>query len=183
MAALDNTWRKIQLFDAAREGPQALTLVGHEDEVTCLAFAPQGDLASVSKDGTLRTWNLRTGQETSVRIVGADTESVVYSLQGDYFATGGSEGAKLWATSSSRLVRHWSDIGKVFWIAFDANGKRLAGGGREGDLKVWDVVDGKTLFVHRARGEIAGLEISSDSDSAVALGTSGNTRINKPHVS
>ena len=38
------------------------TLVGHTDNVICLAALPMGELASASADKTIRIWNPATSQ-------------------------------------------------------------------------------------------------------------------------
>lgn len=56
---------RITLWDTnTRE--KMLDLVGHTDVVSCLAFSPDGkQLASVSRDGTLRTWDMSELRQSS----------------------------------------------------------------------------------------------------------------------
>ena len=167
----------IQFFDPEPDKPQVLTLVGHEKVVRCLASTQNNELASVSGDGTLRSWNLRTGQETSVRTVAPSANTVAYSPDGRFIATGGSDGAKLWEADSRRLVQHWPEIGNVWWIDFDAGGERLAAGGGGKLLKLWDVADGTTLITQQTQGMIDGLEIDDDNNLLVVLGNSGSIEL------
>ena len=54
----------MKLWDAAT-GQETLTLKGHTDSVSSVAFSPDGQrLASGSWDGTVKVWDAGTGQET-----------------------------------------------------------------------------------------------------------------------
>jgi WD40 repeat protein len=77
------------------------TLRGHRDLVSAVAFAPDGGvLASASSDGTIRFWDLDTGQERSVL---ADGPKEVYDLR--------------FAKSGKMLVAAGSEPGTVAWFA------------------------------------------------------------------
>ena len=53
----------MKVWDAAT-GQETLTLKGHTDAVTSVAFSPDGKrLASASDDGTVKVWDAATGQE------------------------------------------------------------------------------------------------------------------------
>ena len=48
-----------------RRGDERATLEGHQGGVDCVAFSPDRQtLVSGSKDGTIRVWDLKTGEET-----------------------------------------------------------------------------------------------------------------------
>ena len=57
----------LKLWHAYRGGEEQATLKGHEDEVFCLAFSPNGkSLATGSADWTVRLWNLEKRTEPAV---------------------------------------------------------------------------------------------------------------------
>src|SRR5262249_2016794 len=84
----------------ARITPHAeRTLHGHRDEVHCLSLAPDGvTLATAGKDGTVRFWNVQTG-ESLPQILEHRTEVnwVTYSPSGKLLATACDHGiVTLW---------------------------------------------------------------------------------------
>jgi WD40 repeat protein len=87
----------------ARDGSPVLTLSGHTQSVTSLAFAPDGlRLVSASLDHTLRLWrlDLAQSQPTSERIFvghGGPVNSVAFSPNGQQVASGSDDGTlRLW---------------------------------------------------------------------------------------
>src|SRR2546421_9543280 len=77
-----------------------LTLEGHTDGVNSAMFSPDGSkLASASDDGTVRVWNVTTGQAERTFEGHTDwVNSVVFS----------PDGSKLASASRDRTVRVWS---------------------------------------------------------------------------
>ena len=78
-----------------------MTLKGHGDGVTSVAFSPDGKrLASCSTDKTIKLWDVATGQETlTLKGHYSMVMSVAYSREGQRLASGSFDGAiKLWDT-------------------------------------------------------------------------------------
>jgi WD40 repeat protein len=78
-------------------------LEGHKGPVWSLSFAPDGKtLATAGEDGTVRLWELATGQER-VRLTGhrGRVSAAAFAPDGDTLATGGIDGrALLWKLSA-----------------------------------------------------------------------------------
>ncbi|WP_069470017.1 NACHT and WD repeat domain-containing protein [Candidatus Marithrix sp. Canyon 246] len=124
--------------------PMEHTLKGHRGSVLSLAFSPDNNLlASASKDGTVRIWNLNTNTEigrlTQHR---GDVLSVAFSPNGKMIATGGEDSTIiLWDAATfksigSSLKNH--DF-KVWSVAFSPNGKYLASGSYDTNIIIWNV--------------------------------------------
>jgi len=86
-----NTGRLIRTFDKLWEvntGRLIRTFDGDSDGVFAVAFSPDGKTAlSDSDDGTIRLWNLQTGEEIAKMVVFEDGEWVTLTSQGYYVAS------------------------------------------------------------------------------------------------
>jgi len=87
---------------------QPTLFTGHTDEVTSVAFAPDGrTLASGSPDQTIKLWDVASGRE--VRTLSGHTHwvrSVAFSPDGRTLASGSYDNTiKLWDVASGQLIR------------------------------------------------------------------------------
>jgi WD40 repeat protein len=116
-------------------------------------------------DGTVKIWNLQTGQELlsftgHSNIVGHNSpfiESVALSPDGTHLATGSDDGtAKLWslapssagdAVTSQLLYTVTANNRAINIVAFSPDGKRVATGNGTGEsqIRIWDVATGQLL--------------------------------------
>lgn len=76
----------IYIYDCRQSFKLVKTLQGHKKGVTWLSVHPSGKiLLSVSKDGTLRTWNLIKGRCAYVTNLKLTSHFVSWSISGAYF--------------------------------------------------------------------------------------------------
>jgi WD40 repeat protein len=83
------------------------TLSGHKDVVMSVAFSPDGEvLASASLDGTLRLWNVQTGQFIrSLKGHKGYVYSVAFSPDGGVLASASGDGTlRLWNVQTGQLI-------------------------------------------------------------------------------
>ncbi|GLC48918.1 hypothetical protein PLESTB_000162900 [Pleodorina starrii] len=107
------------------EPPQPLMTLHHQDHVYGVDFAPNNvpALASISRDGTLATWDLRTGACTASVPHGhgtdskASVEGVRYSPGGLLLATWASKDGlvRLWHAASCTLLRELGGVELMAW--------------------------------------------------------------------
>lgn len=154
-------------------------LRGHADRVWAVAFHPvlTTVLASVSDDGFIIIWDIRTRHEIT-RFEGPASGAPVYSLafspNGKLLATGHGNGEIIfwdttsWAKDGQSLAGH---DGNVHSIAFNADGSRLVSGGADGQVIVWDV---HTRTIQRAFKEhtnwVWSVAFSPDGRAAISGG-------------
>jgi WD40 repeat protein len=123
----------------AATGQEGLTLKGHTDFVTAVAYSPDGKrLATASTDRTVKVWDSATGQE--VLSLKGQTGSVAFSPDGKRIVTGsGDNTVKVWDadTGQELFSLNWHK-GAVSSVAFSPDGRRIVSGSTDRTAKVWD---------------------------------------------
>jgi predicted NACHT family NTPase len=130
--------------------PHSESLIGHKSEVSSVAFSPDGKvLASGSKDGTVRFWNVqrRVPFQKSIMVpeerrVLPSVWSIAFSPDGKILAYGSGEGTirlwdiEGWVLRGKPLIGHRDAVSSV---AFSPDGKVLASGSFDYTVQRWDV--------------------------------------------
>jgi WD40 repeat protein len=122
------------------------TLEGHTDAVLSAAFFPDGRHGlSGSYDGTVRIWNLETGQELSaLGKARGKIFSVAISPDGHYALSAGEDWlVHLWdvenVENSKELFAFQGHLSYITTVAFSADGRYAISGGQDRVLRLWDV--------------------------------------------
>ncbi len=139
---------EVKVWDV-RTGRTCLVLTGHSAQVPCVAFSPDGRrLATGSHDRTVRVTDVPTGRELFVLRRDDAVHAVAFSPDGKYLAVG--SGGRFRASEAGELSLYDAGTGEfvrslgeglrsVRCLAFSPDGARLASGGMDGSLKLWDV--------------------------------------------
>jgi WD40 repeat protein/serine/threonine protein kinase len=139
----------ISVWDLALR-KQTATLVGHEREVTVLAFGPGDVLASGSYDASVRLWDIRTGQLKAIcRGHTGGIRDLSFGRAGEELASSSNDQTVRiwnWRTGTERraLVGHH---GVVQSVAYDPGGQTLASAGADGTVRLWQAASGRELLV------------------------------------
>jgi WD40 repeat protein len=123
------------------------TYQGHSGRVSAVAFSPDGQrLASSSLDRTIRTWDIRTGQQ--LRSLEGHTGAVTalsYSRDGRFLASSSTEWTvRLWDPQAGRILRTLKGhTGTVLSVAVNDESNRLASADANGLVNVWNLDTGQ----------------------------------------
>ena len=127
------------------------SLSGHTDGVSSVSFSPDGSsIASGSADGTLKLWDVATGQIISTLSGHTDgVSSVSFSPDGSSIASASwDDRVKLWDVATGTNIATFIDdplYRGVPSLSFSPDGTTLASGSADGTIELWDVATGTNI--------------------------------------
>lgn len=152
----------------AAQVTQIAALSGHGGTITGLDFNPAGTLlASASRDGTVRLWDVYLESELLTLVGHTDrVQDVAFSPLGDRIASASLDGTvRLWDVSSGTPLMTLNHGAPVWRVAFSPDGSRVAGGGENPDaggglsglVRVWDTGTGAEVALIQTFGVVTGV--------------------------
>jgi len=151
----------------AKSGVVEHAYLGHEEIVYSVAVSGDGKTAySAGKDKKIHIWAVKDGKKSG-EITGFD-EDVFDVVVGGKFLFACSADKKVRQFEGKELVRTYPEFGDwVYSIAYDAKNNRIAAGSFGGEVRVWNVGDGKMVssFVAAPGWEGKRVEPQMDTDS------------------
>jgi WD40 repeat protein/serine/threonine protein kinase len=120
--------------------------LAHSFGLVAVAHSPNGKhMLSASQDGTVKIWEVQSGQ----LIRSLEPQKIVcsagYSADGTRIVTGNHEGiVTLWAADSGkRLLAFKGHKEALQGVSFSPDGKSVAAGCQDGTAKIWDSTTGQ----------------------------------------
>jgi hypothetical protein len=155
----------------------SLPLKGHEQAVLAFAFAPGSTtLASASKDGTIRLWDVSRKKELlSVDAHPSGVQAVCFDPKGKRLVSGGwDETVRIWDTSTGGKLKEFDVESSVLSVVWSSDGKYIVVGCTDGTLKLWAVKkDWKETVLRGHEGGVRSLAIMPEGDMLVSGGADG----------
>jgi WD40 repeat protein len=172
----------VSLWPLAR--PYPMTIRGPDRQPSSFQFTPDGNwLASISNEGTVRVWPLRSGSERGSRILlqaeGAweGAQLLRAAPDGSYLVAGNYSG-RVWILpvggGPSRKLLGFSDI--ITSVAVDSRSRLVAAGAghdlpQEALVRVWDLESESVRILNAGDGNaVYGLWFTSEGDLWVESG-------------
>lgn len=135
------TGEPVRLPGRAEEGGD-LVLLGHEDFVFAVAFAPDGQsLLSAGADGMIRHWDLATGRERrQFANLDGSIFGLAYAPYDRALSAGPDATLRLWDVRSGKLVDQLpGQPAALRSVALGPDGTTAASGAQDGSLYLWSL--------------------------------------------
>ncbi|MEH2210519.1 WD40 repeat domain-containing protein [Nostoc sp.] len=174
------------LKEAMNTPTEANSLRGHEQEVNCVAFSPDGKfIASGSSDSTVCLWNI-IGNPTAQFLCGHEQEvnCLAFSPDGKFIVSGSIDGILcLWDLQGNLIAQPWQGHEEgVISVTFSPNGDgcanpsgvRIVSVGFDGIVCLWDLQGNAITQPWRGHKEgVISVAFSPNGDCIISVGFDG----------
>jgi hypothetical protein len=165
-------------------GSPTAILTGHRTDVVSVAFAASGEqLVTSSLDGTVRLWNIVTGNELLLLFGTSDAvSSVAINPAGTLIAGGGTDGTVVVWDVASQEIR-WQATGEdgaaaaITRIVFAPDGAMIAASVEDGSVRLWEAANGVPVTAFGGPGLMNDVAFSTDARLLAGASQSGDVLV------
>jgi WD40 repeat protein/serine/threonine protein kinase len=170
--------KTVKLWDA-ETGAELPCAIGYSVAVTRVAFSPDGASLAVGATPTVQLWDrdtldgtrrLRghTGVVNSVEFISGTN---LVATAGGHWKQNDDDRAVVWNRETGEVIRELQGhVGAVFTIVLHPDGRRVATGGNDGQIIIWDVQTGEQLQKMRSQDAVRELAFHPDGHRMVTVG-------------
>lgn len=173
--------RKPEASDLAVNYIFGLAFEGHSGEINSVAFMPNGRfIGSGGSDGTVRGWNLRTGEPVGTLPGPQDRiNCVAFSQDERFLAAGGfDKTVRVWKMPSGEPLHSFKHSEWVWSITISPDGKILASGGADKKIKLWSLETDELVRTLDGHSHwVLSVAMSADGRTLVSGGADGTARV------
>jgi WD40 repeat protein/serine/threonine protein kinase len=161
----------LAVWDVERRAVVA-TMAGHTDAIVDIEVDRAGErVATGSRDGTARVWDLATGEILATFEHGARVNSIHFSPDGEYVLTASDDRtAGFWDAVTGDVVQYLrAHDGPVLSARFDAAGALVITAGEDATARLWNPRTGKQVLARPLdhRGAVLDARLSPDGRRAI----------------
>ena len=171
----------VQVWDTINGG-QLLTYHGHSKRVNAVEWAPDSKrIVSVSNDKTVQVWEVSSGRQLFIYPGHTDwVIAVRWSPDGRRIASGSNDGTvRVLNTEHPQGIQSplqvYSGKSGVNAVAWSPDGRRIASGSNDKTVLVWDVTNGRQLFVYQGHSKRVNTVVWSPDSRYIASASDDHT--------
>jgi WD40 repeat protein len=170
-----HSWEAVNALRQAISTAPVAVLSG----VSEATFGPDGSqLAIVSRDGTVRLWDVEAGAVSAFLYHESNVTGVTYSDDGRQLAVIGEDNAvRIWDVEKGSRLAVLSHESRLWKVVFNPDGGLLATTGEDGTVRLWDTKTAVELITFYHGGSMPEVAFSPDGGLLATAGEDGIARL------